>query len=580
MNRPPESPSRYNTVIVGRVPGVYDTWEEAERQVNGFRGNEHARFDNKQDAVRYMRQKFANVPNIPMPTKASDQHSAESKGSDVEDFFGDGDGDSYGGDDSNNQRERAKGGRRDSVLLEKIEMESGPEPHKVLHVKNEPDLSDLSLRDIIPSNVIAFMTAANKKMRQTGFSIMLQKVIEQDVRNLLLIELGVDELKYYRLSNKEIVRGLSSLVRPNTMIEFHTLMVNNLKFKAVYDRNKFEEYYYKLLTYFEEYTLLFRLLSQDNTRNIPPLKDYSFGLIQVIKTHLDKTYFRETRACINNDDFNTIGEFITLFKEQATGHYNSFRNFRSIPSNKATREMFDRMNASKAPEPYKSKKYVSDKYGKRPVGNTKPYSGNKYHRYQKRDGSGDELNMVRDMNEESEASHSDTYYNKGISDNSDTESSKDMDTKRRISDVSNSDSDSNDSAHNASNKEYMHLCALAEKFNAKNVKAKRPQVCIYAAVYGQCFQEKELKHSREYSHDPTDVSGLHERIYRRMYESNAGRKPTDTFSPKPNTKALHNLKEDSTEKRKVLARGDPLPSRSATESSNSRRYSKPSKGNT
>ncbi len=67
--------------------------------------------------------------------------------------------------------------------------------------------------------------------------------------------------------------------------------------------------------------------------------------------------------------------------------------------------------------------------------------------------------MVRDMHEESEASHSDTYYNKGISDNSDTDSSNEIDTKRGISDVSNSDSGSNDSVHNAINKEYMHLCA-------------------------------------------------------------------------------------------------------------------------
>jgi hypothetical protein len=101
VNRPPDSPNRYYAVRVDRVPGVYDIWEEAERQVTGFRGNEHARFDNKQDAVRYMRQKFANTSNIPLPTKASDQHSAESKASDVEDFFGD--GDSYGGEDSNNQ---------------------------------------------------------------------------------------------------------------------------------------------------------------------------------------------------------------------------------------------------------------------------------------------------------------------------------------------------------------------------------------------------------------------------------------------------------------------------------------------
>lgn len=51
---------------------------------------------------------------------------------------------------------------------------------------------------------------------------MLQKVIEQDACNLLLIELGLDELKYNRLSNKKIVRGLLSLVRINTMIEFHS----------------------------------------------------------------------------------------------------------------------------------------------------------------------------------------------------------------------------------------------------------------------------------------------------------------------------------------------------------------------
>lgn len=54
--------------------------------------------------------------------------------SDVEDFFGD--DDIYGGDGNDNQgNNRAKGGRHDSVLLEKIEMESGPEPHKILHIK-------------------------------------------------------------------------------------------------------------------------------------------------------------------------------------------------------------------------------------------------------------------------------------------------------------------------------------------------------------------------------------------------------------------------------------------------------------
>lgn len=76
LNRPPNRPGRYYAIRVGRVPGVYDTWEEAGRQVTGFHGNEHARFDYRDDAVRYIREKHANIL---MHTKVSDQHTAESK---------------------------------------------------------------------------------------------------------------------------------------------------------------------------------------------------------------------------------------------------------------------------------------------------------------------------------------------------------------------------------------------------------------------------------------------------------------------------------------------------------------------
>ena len=565
VNRPVDSPSRYYAVRVGRVPGVYDTWDEAEAQVRGYRGNEHARFNLKDDAIRWLSEKLHSpTKDIKSNNKYVDPN--------VDDVIINGD-DYYDNYEHNPKREHPTSGRRDSVLLEKIEMESGPEPHKILHVKNEPDLSDLSLRDIIPSNVISFMTAANKKMRQSGFSIMLQKVIEQDVRNLLLIELNVDELEYYTLSQKDIVRGLSSLIRPTTMIEFHTMMTNNLKLKAVYDKDKFEEYYYKMLTYFEEYTLLFRLLSQDNAKNIPPLKDYSFGLIQIIKTHIDKTYFKETRACINNDDFNTIGDFIKLFKEQASRHYASYKAFKNIPTNRPSRDRPSE-STTKASDNYKSNKYGSDRGAKKSTSFYKNYSSPKFGKYPKRESNTDSLNAVPGDMDASDNSQSDRYYSKGVSDDSGSDSSNGksnrLDVKKNSSDVSSGDSDSSgDDGENT----YATLCALAERVNIKNLKAKKPQVCIYAAVYGQCFQEKEMKHSRDYSHDPVDVSALHERIYRRMYETNAGRKP-DILGSKPNTKALHHVKEEIVVDRvKVLPRGEPLPTRD----SNVHKLGKPSK---
>ncbi len=43
-------------VAVGRRPGVYSSWAEAERQVSGYSNNVHQKFDNVSDARAFVGQ--------------------------------------------------------------------------------------------------------------------------------------------------------------------------------------------------------------------------------------------------------------------------------------------------------------------------------------------------------------------------------------------------------------------------------------------------------------------------------------------------------------------------------------------
>ena len=49
----------YYAVHLGREPGVYETWKEAELQILGFSGACFKKFDNIEDAVNF----FANGPH-------------------------------------------------------------------------------------------------------------------------------------------------------------------------------------------------------------------------------------------------------------------------------------------------------------------------------------------------------------------------------------------------------------------------------------------------------------------------------------------------------------------------------------
>jgi len=71
------APKRYYAVAAGRNPGIYTTWNEAEKQVNGFSGARHRKFSNEQDAIDW----FHEHTDYPSDEQDVDDYSEEASGS-------------------------------------------------------------------------------------------------------------------------------------------------------------------------------------------------------------------------------------------------------------------------------------------------------------------------------------------------------------------------------------------------------------------------------------------------------------------------------------------------------------------
>ena len=55
---------KYYAVRKGNTPGIYSTWDECKKQINGFKGQEYKGFNNLSDA-----QSFINEVNIQLPIR-------------------------------------------------------------------------------------------------------------------------------------------------------------------------------------------------------------------------------------------------------------------------------------------------------------------------------------------------------------------------------------------------------------------------------------------------------------------------------------------------------------------------------
>lgn len=61
---------KFYAVRVGRVPGIYQTWGQAEEQIKGFSGAEFKAFDSEEDALKYI--SYTKDENLDVPDDTDD----------------------------------------------------------------------------------------------------------------------------------------------------------------------------------------------------------------------------------------------------------------------------------------------------------------------------------------------------------------------------------------------------------------------------------------------------------------------------------------------------------------------------
>jgi len=122
----------------------------------------------------------------------------------------------------------------------------------------------------------------------------------------MCVQMKISELDFYALDFEEVVMGLAKLIRPVSVFDFGKLLMENLSCRGTYSRDKYQSYYEALLTYFEDFTLLLRLLSEDNSKFVPPMEDKNFGLLQIMSGHIDEAYWIRTKAEIPVKSYKNI----------------------------------------------------------------------------------------------------------------------------------------------------------------------------------------------------------------------------------------------------------------------------------
>ena len=74
-----ENKSTFYAVPVGRIIGIFETWDKAKQSVNGFSGAKFKKFDNLEDAQNFFNS-FANSNNFPLqPLNNEESYPIEDK---------------------------------------------------------------------------------------------------------------------------------------------------------------------------------------------------------------------------------------------------------------------------------------------------------------------------------------------------------------------------------------------------------------------------------------------------------------------------------------------------------------------
>jgi hypothetical protein len=155
-------------------------------------------------------------------------------------------------------------GRRKSALFREIgNIEKSLDYSKVSYIKRMPDTKHLYLKHNNPEELIKFYTGVIEVVLESNVQIKVQANIHEDIRNLICAKFRLTKTAYFNLDLEEIMGLLSKLVAPETKVQFIGLIKNSLKINVKYAREKFEDYYYALLRYIQDFDLLFKILAED-----------------------------------------------------------------------------------------------------------------------------------------------------------------------------------------------------------------------------------------------------------------------------------------------------------------------------
>jgi hypothetical protein len=135
---------------------------------------------------------------------------------------------------------------------------------------------------------------------------------------------------------------LTKIMAPLTQVKFVHLMKSSLSIKVDYNKFRYEEYYFALLKYMQDYELLFKLLAEDNADIVPDVNDKANGLIQLFGYHIDKKFFDDTKTYIREKKFKSIYDFLKKFRDALNSYHKAYLNFKIIPQHNNVNQGTDR----------------------------------------------------------------------------------------------------------------------------------------------------------------------------------------------------------------------------------------------
>lgn len=344
----------------------------------------------------------------------------------------------------------------------------------VQFMRNPPSTKHIILDGVEPFKILKFYQDVVKIVHETNFIFKVQTSISTNVTNLICAKYNLSFYEYYSKSFDEIMNYLSEIVRPVNSNEFIALMLNNLECSGTLEKKNYINYYFSMLKYILDYTQLFKILAQNNKKNIPSINHSKYGLIVIFGYKIDKSYFNKVRSSMKIEKYNSIYLFLTEFKKVITEHYELHKMYLTLPGGKAD--------------------YYNENSNNTEI--IKPKNNHFQHKkFQKNNMV---LNNIEMFDEES-IDEEDSSNN----DDDDDDISVFLDDSQNSNVIIDNESSSND------------------RLNAINTMIKKPAaaelpLCNNLLLYGKCLKDKDLKHLNTYSHDPNTLQRKSKELMERL----------------------------------------------------------------